>query len=93
MIICPICLRVLRRSTGGAGLSAGMPEGTVVLACMECRRFTVEGSGRWVGSGTPGGTDLIESLRILASVAKQKRDTTKAIMESDIDDPRWEAIS
>ena len=93
MTNCPTCQRTLLRVTGGGGLSKDMPEGTVVLACRNCSRFTVEGSGKWVERGTPGGTDLMESLRLLAGVAKQERDTMKAVMESPIEDPRWEAVS
>jgi hypothetical protein len=70
-----------------------MPDGTVILGCMACRKFIVLGSGQWVVAGTPGGTDLVESLRLLAGVAKQERDTMQEIMESPIEDPRWEAIS
>jgi hypothetical protein len=84
---CPRCQQLLRRSDNGAGLSEGMPEGTVVLGCLNCRQFTIEGSGKWVGAGD----GFRESLRILAAQVKQERDTQKAIMTSDINDPRWEA--
>ncbi len=93
MTNCPACHQPLRCSSGGGGLSANLPEGSVVYACMSCRKFTVEGSGRWVGAGTPGGADLLESLRVLATAAKQNRDAYKAMMESPIEDPRWEMIS
>ena len=89
MIACPRCYGKLRIAKGGGGLSAGMPEGTVVLGCLHCRQFMVEGSGQWVG----GGAELMESLRILAVKVKQERDTMKAIMESPIEDPRWEDVS
>lgn len=89
MMHCLRCSQLLRRSTGGGGMSAGLPEGSVVLACMGCRQFSVEGSGRWVGSGE----GMMEALRLLAGAAKQERDATKEMMESSISDPRWEELS
>jgi hypothetical protein len=85
---CPRCHQPLKRSSNGGGISAGMPEGTVVLYCGNCRQATVDGSGRWVDVG-PG---FRESLSLLAGGVKQETDARQEAMTSDWSDPRWEQI-
>lgn len=79
MINCPRCQQPLIRSTN-------LVEGSVVLGCRWCRQFCIEGSDQWVAAGD----GFRESLRIIAETFKAVRETHKAIMESSIDDPRWE---
>ena len=90
MTHCPRCRQPLKANQS---LIREMPEGTVVLVCLPCRKATIEGSGQWVGQGALGSTETIDALRLLAKAAKQERDTVKAIMESPIIDPRWEDMS
>lgn len=59
-----------------------------MLACLPCNRFTIEGSGQWVNHGD----QLMDSLRLLAGVAKVERDAVHEVMTSDIRDPRWTDI-
>ncbi len=89
MTHCSRCHILLKRATGGGGLSADMPDGTVVLWCSHCRLAAIEGYDQWV----PPGEGFVPSLRILATKVKQARDTQKAIMESPIEDPRWESVA
>ena len=74
-------------------MSAGLPDGTVVLVCYGCRKFSVEGSDKWIERGRDNSTDLMDALRLLAGAAKQERDAVKAAMETPISDPRWEDVS
>ena len=59
-----------------------------MLACLPCNRFIIEGSGQWVNHGE----QLMDSLRLLAGVAKEQRDAVEQAMTSDIRDPRWTDI-
>lgn len=88
MTNCPRCHQLLKRSSNGGGISAGMPEGTVVLYCSQCKQATVDGSGQWVGIGQ----QYRESLRLLAGGVKQETDAREEAMTSDISGPRWEQI-
>ncbi len=76
---CPRCQQPLIRSTT-------LVEGSVVLGCRWCRQFCVEGSDKWV----PSGDGFRESLRVIAATVKAEHQIVKMIMESPIDDPRWE---
>lgn len=69
--------------------SQTLVEGSTVLGCRNCRQFCVEGSDRWVVANE--GFRLL--LRLMAAELKDAQETTKAIMESDISDPRWEQLA
>jgi hypothetical protein len=71
-------------------MSADMPAGTVVLACLSCRKVTILGSGSWI-SMIIG--DWREPLKTLAGNVEVDKNTFKEVMETPIEDPRWEAIS
>lgn len=85
---CPTCHQPLKRSFGGGGMSAGFPEGSVVLMCQVCRKFGLEGSDKWV----EGKGNWRELLRGLAGNVKADQDAVKMAMETDIRDPRWEEV-
>jgi len=51
---------------------------------------TVEGGSRWVNGDHP---QVIESLRLLARMRDQEKANERAMMESDINDPRWTNLS
>jgi hypothetical protein len=81
MTNCPTCHAPLLRSDA-------LIRGHVVLGCRRnCRKFTVEVEGceaAWVDGG-PGWLD-----RLRAIVAEQV--ATRAILDSDDDDPRWQTM-
>jgi hypothetical protein len=71
MTNCPRCFQPLRRSTGGGGLSADLPDGAVVLACTNCRQFMVEGADQWLN----GGASLHDALKMQAGVPVPAKET------------------
>ncbi len=82
MTHCPTCHAKLIRSTTFIG------DGTALLRCVPCNRFLVEGSDQWVDAG-PG---LRDTLALIARNVKHDEDTWKAVRDSSINDPRWDAI-
>lgn len=81
MTHCPICKhRLIRTET--------FIERSVIFRCVPCNRFLVEGSDQWIDAG-PG---LRDTLTMLASNMKHDQAVVKEVMESSIDDPRWERM-
>jgi hypothetical protein len=87
MTRCPDCHQPLRRSDNGAGMSEGLPGGTVVLACTSCRKITIEGSGQWL----PMTGDWRQGLRVVAGMTAEKKSIEKSIAEAAENDPRWDS--
>jgi hypothetical protein len=91
---CPACGRALQRVSGGAGISSGLPDGCVVLACRNCRQFAFEGTDEWVA----GGAGLYESLMAIAKKSPayqaaekqrlEKEDLMRQLIETDPFDER-----
>jgi hypothetical protein len=86
MKICPDCHQPLRRSDNGAGMSADLPKGTIVLACLACRQITALGSGKWITMDH----EWRKTLKLLAGAAAEKKSTEQAIAEASENDPRWD---
>jgi hypothetical protein len=64
-------------------------EGQIVLRCRSCRKFSVDGSSRWVD----GGDGMIPALKIIAAERDEQQAADHAVMTTPIEDPRWIIIS
>lgn len=76
--MCPSCNRPAERSTR-------LIEGHTVLACRQCRQFSIEGSGQWV----PGGPGWKERLLDLVKPVEEAKNIQDEIRNADETDPRW----
>jgi hypothetical protein len=65
---CPHCGRGPRRSTGGAGISAGLPAFLTVLFCPGCHLFAIEGVDVWITPAERLGGRLVELAKQAPSV-------------------------
>ncbi len=63
-----------------------------VYVCRPCDQWTVARSHRWCPSGG-GGPSLTKTLRSFAAEVKEKDEAWRAMMTSDIRDPRWNQLS
>jgi hypothetical protein len=93
--LCPHCGRAPRRSTGGGGISAGLPAFLTVLFCPGCCLFAIEGVDVWITPAERLGGRLVELAKqappILA-IDQRKREIVQFrqdLLSRDAGDERW----
>jgi hypothetical protein len=86
MTNCPDCHLRLRRSDNGAGMSADLPKGAVVLACQPCRQVTILGSGKWIRMDA----EWRKTLKLIAGATAEQKSIEQSVAEATPDDPRWD---
>ena len=93
--LCPHCHRGLRRSTGGGGVSSGLPVGLAVLFCPGCSLFAIETVDVWIAPGPDLHarlTELAKQAPAILAISQRKLEIEQFrqdLIKKDPSDPKW----